>query len=156
MQLADLQYLMHQIGPTMPEILTIVQEESDRWELTFEDELSVQISWQEEPTRVLFNCAVGEVPRDLRESVYARLLLANALPQERLDLRFALDFPDEQVLVIGELNEPDLSLETLQDKLQAFLVCAIEALVFIAESATVFDSSVSEDENEEAAQSQLV
>ncbi len=156
MQLADLQYLMHQLGPTMSEILMIVQEESDCWDLTFEDELSVQVAWQEEPTRVLFSCAVGEVPEDLREPVYARLLFANALPQERLDLRFALDFSDEQVLLIGELNETDLSLDTLRDELQNFLVCAIEASVFIAESASVSDYSEAEEESDGAAPSQLV
>lgn len=144
MQLTDLQYLMHQLGPTMPEILTILQHESDRWELTLDEEISVDIGWQEQPSRTLFSCAIGEVPEALCESIYARLLIANSLPSERLSLRFALDFPDERVLLLGELVEVDASLDSFRADLASFVQCAVAMASFIAESAAAIDGASSE------------
>ncbi len=135
MHLSDLQYLMHQLGPAMPEILTIIQHESDRWELAFDEEVTVEVGWQEKPPRTLLSCAIGEVPENLCEPVYARLLIANSLPSERLSLRFALDFPDERVLLLGELVEDHASLDTLRSDLASFVQCAVAMASFIAESA---------------------
>ncbi len=154
--LSDLQYLMHQLGPAMPEILTVFQMESDCWELTFEGDISVEVGWQDQPPRVLFNCSVGEVPEDLREPVYARLLVANALPPDRLNLRFALNFTDEQVLVLGELDETDLSLESLCSELDEFLKCAVMISSFMADSAAVNEDTSFDAEPANAVMSQLI
>ncbi len=35
--LSDLQYLMHQLGPASPEIVTILQEDIDSWQIEFDD-----------------------------------------------------------------------------------------------------------------------
>lgn len=142
MSLSDLQCLMQQVGPEMPEISTILQEESDRWQITFDEDASMEVVWQSDPPRVVFSCAVGEVPEQVRESVYARLLVANSLPSGQLGLRFALGVPDGQVLMIGEMNEADLSLDSLQIELDSFLRCAIELSLFIAESASNADEAV--------------
>ncbi len=142
MSLSDLQHLMQQLGPEMPEISTILQEESDRWQITFEEEASIEVSWQLEPPRVVFSCAVGEVPDHVRESVYARLLVANSLPSGQLSLRFALDVPDEQVLVLGELSEADLSLDIFLLELESFLRCATGLSSFIAEAASAVEEAV--------------
>ncbi len=135
MQLSELQYLIHQLGPTMPEILTILQYESDRWALAFDEEVTVEVGWQDTPPRTLVSCAIGEVPEDLCGSVYARLLIANSLPSERLSLRFALNFPEEQVLLLGELDDDNVSLEALRADLASFVQCAVAMASFIAESA---------------------
>lgn len=136
MLLPDLQYLMHQIGPETPDISAILQEESDRWQIIFEDDVSIQVSWQADAPRVVLSCVVSEVPDHAREWVYAHLLVANALPVEGMSLRFALDFPDQRVMMIGELDKADLSLEAFRNEILSFLDCAMNLLSFIAESVS--------------------
>lgn len=156
MQLSDLQYLMHQLGPATPEVNAILQEEVDCWQVMLDGEIGVQLSWQPEPPRVVFSCAVGEVGEALRESIYAHLLVANGLPSERLGLRFALDFPEGQVLVLGELDVPDLSLDSLREQLRIFLQHAVGMSAFIAESTLADEALASSPDRGSSMPSQLV
>ncbi len=119
--LADLQYLMHQLGPVIPEIVTIIQDDIDSWQLEFDEEVSVQLSWQEQPPRLLMSCAIGRPDDAEREAVYASLLNANLLLTGVAALKLGLSEPDRDVMLIGEYESSDGSLDALRTLVIEFL-----------------------------------
>ena len=120
-QLSDLQHLIHQLGPSIPEILTITEDESDSWQIGFDMGLSLQISWQENPARVLVCCAIGKPDETQREKIYARLLSMNLLMQGVANVKLALSWPEDDVILIGELDSEIMSLEVLQKEFEEHL-----------------------------------
>jgi hypothetical protein len=120
-QLSDLQYLIRQLGPSLPEISTIIEEDLDSWQINFDTGLSLQISWQETPARVLLCCAIGKPDESQREKIFARLLNMNLLLQGVANLKLALNSPEDDVILIGELESTSLKLEMLQAEIAEYL-----------------------------------
>ena len=120
-QLSDFQHLIRQLGPSLPEILTITEEDLDSWQIIFEPGLSLQISWQETPARVLLCCSLGKPEESQREKVFARLLNMNLLLQGVANLKLALNSPEDDVILIGEFESTSLKLEMLQAEIVEYL-----------------------------------
>lgn len=121
MNLADLQLLMHQLGPATPEITTIVQEEIDSWMIEFDEEVSMQIAWDQRSTRVLMKCAIGKPDENAREETYRSLLNANMLLTGVAEVKLALSEIDDDVILIGEYGLTESTLTALQHQLSEFL-----------------------------------
>jgi len=122
-QLSDLQHLIHQLGPSIPEISAIFQEGSDSWQISFDEGPSIQLSWQEKPVSVLLCCAVGKPDSGNREKVFTRLLNMNLLLQgaANINLKLALSSPEDDVILIGELECYAMSVEALQTGIIEYL-----------------------------------
>ena len=118
--LSELQYLMHQLGPASPEIVTILQEDIDSWQIAFDDDVSMRIDWHEEHARVVMSCAIGRADADAREPVYAALLEANLQLTGVASVKLALG-PDDDVMLIGEFDPDDATIDALRDKVVEFL-----------------------------------
>lgn len=104
--LSDLQYLMQQLGPAMPEIATIIQEDIDSWQVELDEALSLQLRWQEQPPRVRMRCVIGR--------------------------------PDDDVLLAGEYEVGDASLDALRRLVIEFLKTAVQAPASACTSASRF------------------
>jgi hypothetical protein len=120
-QLSNLQHLIRQLGPCLPEISTITEEDVDSWQINFDAGLSLQISWQETPARVLLCCAIGQPLESQREKIFARLLNMNLLLQGVANVKLALNSPEDDVIVIGEIESNALTLEILQEEIADYL-----------------------------------
>ena len=120
-QLSDLQHLIRQLGPSLPEISTITEEDLDEWQIIFDTGLSLQISWQEKPARVFLCCAIGKPVESQREKIFAWLLNMNLLLQGVANVKLALSSPEDDVILIGELEANVLSLEMLQEEITNYL-----------------------------------
>ena len=120
-QLSDLQHLIRQLGPSLPEISTIIEEDLDEWQIIFDSGLSLQISWQESPARVLLFCAIGKPDESRRGKIFARLLNMNLLLQGVANVKLALSLPEDDVILIGELESDSMMLETLQEEITTYL-----------------------------------
>ena len=120
-QLSDLQHLIRQLGPSLPEISTITEEDLDEWQIIFDTGPSLQISWQEKPARVLLCCAKGKPVESQREKIFAWLLNMNLLLQGVANVKLALSSPEDDVILIGELEANVLSLEMLQEEITNYL-----------------------------------
>lgn len=102
LKLSDLQYLMHQLGPAMPEITTIVQQAIDSWMVEFDEGVSLQLAWEQRAMQVLLKCALGQPDEGAREEIYAALLSANLLLTGVADVKLGLSHVDDDVVLIGE------------------------------------------------------
>ena len=120
-QLSDLQHLIRQLGPSLPEISTIIEEDLDEWQIIFDSGLLLQISWQETSARVLLYCAIGKPVESQREKIFAWLLNMNLLLQGVANVKLALSSPEDDVILIGELEANVLSLEMLQEEITNYL-----------------------------------
>ncbi|MCM0045695.1 MAG: type III secretion system chaperone [Burkholderiaceae bacterium] len=121
MTLPDLQYLVHQLGPATPQITTVIQEAIDSWMIEFDDGVSMQIAWDARSSRVLMKCAIGQPDEGTRESVYASLLGANLLLTGVADIKLALGETDDDVMLIGEYELMEATVDGLQHRLSEFL-----------------------------------
>ena len=134
MELSDLQHLMHQLGPAMPEISVITQDDIDSWQVEFNGDASLQIEWQASPPCVLMTCVIGQPPEAAREAVYASLLNANRELTGLANMKLALSQPDNEVLLIGEYPLGAASVTALQASLSEFLQFAAEFSMMVADS----------------------
>lgn len=116
-----MQVLMHQLGPATPEIVTITQQESDNWLLEFDEDISIDLSWQDSPARIMMCCAIGQPEAINRENVYASLLGANLLLTGVASVKLALSQPEDDVMLVGEYEPGDASLSHLQKNIVEFL-----------------------------------
>ncbi len=132
MNLSDLQYLMHQLGPATPEITTIVQESIDCWMVEFDEGVSLQLAWDERSHRVRMKCAIGQPDETAREAIYASLLNANLQLTGITDVKLALSDNDQEVMLIGEYDIGDTSLTALRKQLAEFLDVAGKFSLWIA------------------------
>ncbi len=132
-QLSDLQHLIRQLGPSLPEVSSIIEEDLDSWQIIFDTGLSLQISWQETPARVLLCCAIGKPEESQREKIFARLLNMNLLLQGVANVKLALSSPEDDVILIGELTSDSMTLETLQEEITEYLRFAARFSEFINE-----------------------
>lgn len=121
MTLSDLQYLIHQLGPATPEITTIIQEAIDRWMVEFDEGVSMQIARDDRSGHVRMTCAIGQPDDDARESVYATLLGANLLLTGVADVKLALGDADDDVMLIGEYDLCEATVDGLRNCLFDFL-----------------------------------
>lgn len=121
MKLSDLQCLIHQLGPATPEIVAIVQECIDSWMIEFDEGVTMQIAWDERSGRTLMRCAIGKPEDSMREAVYRSLLNANLLLTSVADVRLALGDADDDVILIGEYDIGDESVDGLRNCLSQFL-----------------------------------
>jgi hypothetical protein len=135
-QLSDLQHLIRQLGPSLPVISTIIEEDLDEWQIIFDSGLSLQISWQETPARVLLYCAIGKPDESQREKIFARLLNMNLLLQGVANVKLALSSPEDEVILIGELASDSMTLETLQEEITEYLRYAARFSELINEPET--------------------
>ncbi len=120
-QLADLQHLIRQLGPNLPDISTITEEDLDSWQIIFNTGFSLHIRWQENPERVLLYCAIGQPVEAQREKIFARLLYMNLLMQGVANVKLALNLPEHDVILIGEIESNPLTLEILQVEISDYL-----------------------------------
>ncbi len=121
MTLSDLQHLVHQLGPATPEITTIVQEAIDCWSVTFDEDVALQLGWNARSGRILMQCALGQPEEGAREALYAVLLNANLQLTGVADVKLALGDAEEDVMLIGEFDLEEVTVEGLRQRLSEFL-----------------------------------
>jgi hypothetical protein len=137
MQLSDLQYLMGQLGPVTSDILLIIQQSDDQWQVVFEDDLSLHVSWQQQRQCIIFSCGLGYATKVAREQVYALLLNANLLLAGISGARLALSQPDDEVMLVGEYPMSSPSTEVMHQILREFLGLALKYADLIASPSPV-------------------
>ena len=140
--LSDLQFLVHQLGPATPEITAIIQEAIDSWQVEFDEGISMQIAWEARSGHVLMQCALGQPAQDSREDVYALLLSANRLLTGVADVKLALGDADDNVMLIGEYDFEEATVDSQRDRLSEFLGFAARFSQMIADTFESVGSDV--------------
>ncbi len=133
MQLADLQYLMAQLGPANSDVLLVVQHQDECWQVELDGDLSLQISWQAQRGSVIVSCGLGYPLCAERECVYALLLNENLVLAGISGVRLALSKPDQEVMLIGEYFMGSPSADGFYQHLSEFIHLALRYATLIAQ-----------------------
>ncbi len=118
--LSDLQLLMHQLGPATPGIDAIVEDDIESWEVQLDDGATLCIAFQCEPAEAVFSCLLGPAPAQRQTEIYAAMLCANLHYQGVAPIKFALNHPAGELMLIATYPLSGMSLDSLQKNLRSF------------------------------------
>lgn len=118
--LSDLQMLMHQLGPATPGIEAIIEDDIESWEVQLDDGATLCIAFQCEPAEAVFSCLLGPTPVHRQTEIYAAMLCANLLYQGVAPIKFALNHPAGELMLIAAYPLLGMSLDSLQKNLSSF------------------------------------
>ena len=111
-------WLLQDIGPQSPDIVSVVQDDTNAWAITFQDESLVQLHWHENPGRLELTAAVSELPPLAPREVLEGLLMFNLLSPHNGGARMALSAPDRTLHLMRDLPSEGLHLNSLRDALR--------------------------------------
>ncbi len=119
--LKRMQIMMEEIGPSLPEIECVIQNEETQWAIQFDDRSIVMLEWAEKPDRVALTAILGKPSERMQLSVYETLLCYNLLWKDTGGVKMALSGPGGELVLLYELFFTDeLNLSGLQTVLTNF------------------------------------
>ena len=121
LNLTRVQSLMQDLGPSVPEIDILLQEDDSHWLLQSQDGLQIEIAHCENPSRLLLSAAIGSPETEQIGDMYITMLCTNLLFAEQHALRVALTHPGGDFLLISELVLDDYSLGSLSKMLTEYM-----------------------------------
>jgi hypothetical protein len=122
--LERMQIMMEEIGPSMPEIEAVIQNEEKNWAIQFDDQSIITLEWSEKPERVVLTSLLGIPSESMQLSVYETLLCYNLLWKDTGGVKMALSGPGGELVLLYELFVSHLSLNELQTVLSNFVSIA--------------------------------
>ena len=122
--LKRMQIMMEEIGPSMPEIEAVIQNEEKNWAIQFDDQSIITLEWAEKPERVVLTSLLGIPSDSMQLSVYETLLCYNLLWKDTGGVKMALSGPGGELVLLYELFVSHLSLNELQTVLSNFVSIA--------------------------------
>ena len=122
--LPQIEQLIRELGPSTPEISEIVRDDEHCWSLCWDDQLWLAMEFKTEPERLLI-CAVLGSPDELRRpAIHAAMLGTNALFAAHGSLRIALNYPEEELLLLKEHRPSFWSVPALSSDISRFVAHA--------------------------------
>jgi hypothetical protein len=116
----QIQQLMQELGPSLPDIDAVVQTEEPSWAVQFSDETVLIIEPSEEPPRMVFSAELGSASDDLQLPIYETLLCYNLLWRETGGVKIGLAGPKGALILSSELCLEGLTLMNLQEAINNF------------------------------------
>jgi hypothetical protein len=116
----QIQQLMQELGPSLPDIDAVVQTEEPSWAVQFSDETVLIIEPSEDPARMIFSAELGSATDDLQLPIYETLLCYNLMWRETGGVKIGLAGPKGALIVSSELCLEGLTLMNLQEAINNF------------------------------------
>ncbi len=117
----QIQQLLQELGPSMPEIDAVVQTEEPSWAIQFSDETIVIIEAADDPSRMVVSSELGSAPEAKQQTVYETLLCYNLMWRDSGGVKIGLAGPQGALIISAEICLEGLSLIDLQEELNKFL-----------------------------------
>lgn len=117
----QIQQLIQELGPSMPEIDAVVQTEEPSWAIQFSDETIVILEAADEPPRIVMSAELGAASDARQKAVYETLLCYNLMWRDSGGVKVGLAGPQGSLIISTEVCLDGMSLMDLQDALNRFL-----------------------------------
>ncbi len=117
----QIQQLMQELGPAMPEIDAVVQTEEPSWAIQFSDESILVIEPAEEPPRLVLSSELGTAAEAVERQVYEALLSYNLMWRDSGGVKIGLAGPKGTLIISTELPLEGLVLADLQAAILRFM-----------------------------------
>ncbi len=117
----QIQQLIQEVGPSMPEIDAVVQTEEPSWAIQFSDETIVIIEAADDPSRMVMSAELGPASEARQRAVYETLLCYNLMWRDSGGVKVGLAGPQGSLIISTDLCLDGMSLMDFQEGLNRFL-----------------------------------
>lgn len=133
--LSQIEQMVQELGPVIPQISRILQEERGHWSLCWNDQFWIAMDFHPQRECLLLCAVLGSPDEQQRPYVHAAMLATNALYSGTSSLRIGLNHPDEDLLLFGEHAPSYWTLEHMRGEVVSFAGHAMALAQAIAEPA---------------------
>lgn len=130
----QIQQLMQELGPSMPEIDAVVQTEDPSWAIQFSDETILIIEPAEDPPRMVISAELGVAAESQQRRVYETLLCYNLLWKDSGGVKVGLAGPQGALIISIDACIEGMTLMDFQDMLNKFLGIARSWTQYVAQA----------------------
>ncbi len=130
----QIQQLLQEVGPSMPEIDAVVQTEEPSWAIQFSDETILIIEPADDPARMVISAELGVAAEAQQCAVYETLLCYNLLWKETGGVKIGLAGPQGALLISTDVCLDGMTLMELQEALNSFLTITRSWTQYVAKA----------------------
>ncbi len=117
----QIQQLIQELGPSMPEIDAVVQTEEPSWAIQFSDETILIIEPADDPSRMVVSAELGAASAARQRAIYETLLCYNLMWRESGGVKVGLAGPQGMLIISTDVCIEGMSLMDFQEALNQFL-----------------------------------
>lgn len=120
----QIEHLVKELGPAMPEIDAIVQTEDPSWAIQFSDEAIIILESADDPSRIVISTELGAAAEAQQRTVYETMLCYNLMWRDSGGIKIGLAGPQGALIISTDVCIESLTLQELQQEIQRFLTIA--------------------------------
>jgi hypothetical protein len=120
----QIEHLVKELGPAMPEIDAIVQTEDPSWAIQFSDETIIILEPADDPSRIVISTELGAAAEAQQRTVYETMLCYNLMWRDSGGIKIGLAGPQGALIISTDVCIESLTLQELQQEIQRFLTIA--------------------------------
>lgn len=120
----QIESLIKELGPAMPDIDAVVQTEEPSWAIQFSDETIIIIEPADDPSRMVISAELGAAAEAQQRVVYETLLCYNLMWRDSGGVKVGLAGPQGSLIISADVCVEGLTLMGLQQEIDRFLKIA--------------------------------
>ena len=120
----QIEHLIKEIGPAMPEVDAIVQTEDPSWAIQFSDETIIILEPADDPSRVVISTELGAAVEAQQRRVYETMLCYNLMWRDSGGVKIGLAGPQGALIISTDVCIEGLMLQDLKQEIERFLQIA--------------------------------
>ncbi len=128
----QIQQLVQEVGPSMPEIDAVVQTEEPSWAIQFSDDTVIILEPADDPSRIVISADLGGVADAQQRVVYETLLCYNLMWRNSGGVKIGLAGPQGTLIISADICLNNLTLSDLQKEIGNFLKIARSWVQYVA------------------------
>ena len=120
----QIENLVKELGPAMPDIDAIVQTEDPSWAIQFSDETIIILEPADDPSRIVISTELGAAAEAQQRTVYETMLCYNLMWRDSGGVKIGLAGPQGALIISTDVCIESLTLQELKQEIQRFLTIA--------------------------------
>ena len=120
----QIEHLIKEIGPAMPEVDAIVQTEDPSWAIQFSDGTISILEPADDPSRVVISTELGAAVEAQQRRVYETMLCYNLMWRDSGGVKIGLAGPQGALIISTDVCIEGLTLQDLKQEIERFLQIA--------------------------------
>jgi len=132
----QIEQLVKQLGPVMPEIDAIVQTEEPSWAVQFSDETILLFEASEDPARIVISTELGAAAEAQQRALYKTMLCYNLMWRDSGGVKIGLAGPQGVLIISTDVCIEGLTLQDFQQQIQSFLKIARSWTQYVGKAET--------------------
>ncbi len=120
----QIEHLIKEIGPAMPEVDAIVQTEDPSWAIQFSDETIIILEPADDPSRVVISTELGAAVEAQQRRVYETMLCYNLMWRDSGGVKIGLAGAQGALIISTDVCIEGLTLQDLKQEIERFLQIA--------------------------------